>query len=178
MKFPMKISQKGMKFLALVEGKKNRVYPDSGGEPTIGVGHLLTKSERSSGKLKIKDSTGEVLIIDYRTLQILTDEQVNLLLLYDLVSVIDCVNTNVHVGLTQYEFDTLVSFTFNVGNDAFINSTLLKLLNDKKHEQVPYQLRRWNRDKGKIVKGLITRRERECALWTGNFARAFAPVLT
>ena len=32
-------------------------------------------------------------------------------------------------------------------------------------DQVPTQLRRWIRDNGKIVKGLINRREKEISLW-------------
>ena len=71
----------------------------------------------------------------------------------------------VKVPLNQNQFDALVSFVFNVGNNAFRDSTLVKVLNAGHFDQVPTQLRRWIRDNGKIVKGLINRREKEIALW-------------
>lgn len=169
----MEISDKGLKFLEHVEAKKNHVYPDSGGEPTIGIGHLLTKSERSSGKLKLKDETGEITIIDYRGLKTLSDAQIYALLRYDLISVESTVNTWVKVKLRQHEYDALISFCFNIGNEAFKNSTLLKRLNAGAFGEVEHQMRRWNKDNGKVVQGLINRRVKEIALWKGDFQKAF-----
>ena len=52
-------------------------YIDSGGEPTIGVGHLLTHSERAAGKVWLGEET-----VDYR--EGLTIEQCYTLLERDL----------------------------------------------------------------------------------------------
>ena len=41
----MQMSQHGLSLLEQWEGFKLQVYKDSAGLPTIGVGHLLTKSE-------------------------------------------------------------------------------------------------------------------------------------
>jgi len=49
----MKFSQAGKKALGEMEGCKLAMYMDSGGAPSIGIGHLLTKSERTSGKIVI-----------------------------------------------------------------------------------------------------------------------------
>jgi GH24 family phage-related lysozyme (muramidase) len=38
--------------------------------------------------------------------------------------------------------DALVSFVYNVGGQAFGSSTLLRLLNESKYDQVPAELRR------------------------------------
>ena len=55
--------------------------------------------------------------------------------------------------------------TFNVGGGAFRDSTLLRMLNAGQRDQVPAQLRRWNKVSGTVVRGLINRREKEISLW-------------
>ena len=49
----MKMSGHGLGLLEQWEGFELKVYKDSAGLPTIGVGHLLTKSELTSGKIVI-----------------------------------------------------------------------------------------------------------------------------
>ncbi|MBK8319410.1 MAG: lysozyme [Betaproteobacteria bacterium] len=154
----MQVGQSGKKLFQEWEGLELNEYLDSGGAPTIGVGHLMTRSERMSGKIIIN---GKGVV--YR--KGLTVQQCWDLLDQDLDSAEACVNSMVKVPLNQNQFDALVSFVFNVGNNAFRDSTLLKVLNAGHFDQVPTQLRRWIRDNGKIVKGLINRREKEISLW-------------
>jgi lysozyme len=154
----MQVGQSGKKLFQEWEGLELNEYLDSGGAPTIGVGHLMTRSERMSGKIIIN---GKGVV--YR--KGLTVQQCWDLLDQDLDSAEACVNSLVKVPLNQNQFDALVSFVFNVGNNAFRDSTLLKVLNAGHFDQVPTQLRRWIRDNGKIVKGLINRREKEISLW-------------
>lgn len=71
----------------------------------------------------------------------------------------------VKVELTQGQFDALVSFTFNVGLEAFKNSTLLKKLNAGDYEGAAEQFQRWNKAGGKTLLGLIRRREAERKLF-------------
>jgi lysozyme len=152
------ISNNGVDFLINVEGTKLHVYLDSVGFPTIGTGHLLTKSELSSGKIKING-----IFVRYKNG--MTYDQAGTLLQQDLESVINIVNHLVKVELTQNQFDALVSFTYNVGKNAFENSTLLKLLNQGFYDEVPIQMLRWNKAGGRIVKGLTNRRNAEIELW-------------
>ena len=154
----MQVGQSGKKLFQEWEGLELNEYLDSGGAPTIGVGHLMTRSERMSGKIIIN---GKGVV--YR--KGLTVQQCWDLLDQDLDSAEASVNSMVKVPLNQNQFDALVSFVFNVGNNAFRDSTLLKMLNAGHFDQVPTQLRRWIRDNGKIVKGLINRREKEISLW-------------
>jgi len=49
----------------------------------------------------------------------------------------------VTVPLTQNQFDSLVSFVFNLGQGAFAKSTLLRKLNSGDYSAVPAQLMRW-----------------------------------
>lgn len=157
----MKMSANGLNLLEQWEGFETKVYKDSAGLPTIGVGHLLTKSELTSGKIVIKGVT--VKYADG-----LTNQQVTDLLAQDVAPVGQVVTKAVTVPLTQNQFDALVSFAFNVGNAAFTGSTLLKVLNQKEYKEVPTQLLRWTRSGGKIVQGLVNRRENEIKLWNGK----------
>ena len=154
----MTMSDHGKRLLAQWEGFERNVYLDVAGLPTIGVGHLLTKDELSSERIVIGGDA-----IDY-TLG-LTDQQVYDLLGQDLERFERVVNDSVEPDLAQNQFDALVSFAFNVGGGAFRQSTLLKRLNARDFADVPSQLRRWIRSGGRIVQGLVNRRENEIKLW-------------
>lgn len=156
----MRMSEKGRHLLTQWEGKESKVYKDSAGLLTIGVGHLLTKDEIASGKILI-------LGIATKYSDGLTDHQIDQLLVQDLAGAEGAVNSGVDVALNQSQFDALVSFVFNVGRTAFYNSTLRKLLNLGKYKEVPDQLRRWNRAGGVVIPGLSTRRENEIKLFEG-----------
>ena len=159
----MKMSKKGRDLLSNWEGTILQPYYDVVGKLTIGVGHLLTQSELSSGKINIKD---EIVRYDNG----LTKQQALDLLAQDLKKYETPVNESVEVELTQYQFDALTSFCFNVGKGAFQGSTLLKRLNQGDYEEVPNQLRRWVYGGGRIIQGLVNRRENEIDLWLGNYA--------
>jgi lysozyme len=157
----MQMSTHGLDLLKQWEGFESKIYKDSAGLPTIGVGHLLTKSELSSGKISING-------VSVQYVNGLTDTQVLDLLSQDVRPAGKAVNTNAKVALNQNQFDALVSFTFNVGVGAFTGSTLLKLLNQGQYAEVPNQLLRWTRAGGQIVQGLVNRRQNEIKLWNGQ----------
>ena len=154
----MQMSEHGLELLEQWEGFELKVYKDSAGLPTIGVGHLLTKSELTSGKIVING-----LPVQYA--DGLTDQQSLDLLSQDVKPAAQAVNTSVKVPLNQNQFDALVSFTFNVGVAAFSGSTLVKVLNQKQYGEVPNQLLRWVRSGGQVVQGLVNRRQNEISLW-------------
>jgi lysozyme len=155
------MSEHGLELLKQWEGFKNTVYKDSAGLDTIGVGHLITSSEKSSGTITING-----VAVQYANG--LTDQQVLDLLSQDVQPAEQAVNNGVKVALDQNQFDALVSFTFNVGVGAFTSSTLLKVLNQSQYDGVPDQLRRWNKAGGQVVQGLVNRRENEVKLWNGQ----------
>jgi lysozyme len=157
----MQMSEPGLELLKLWEGFKLKVYKDSAGLPTIGVGHLITKSEQSSGNIQIAG-------VSVAYANGLTDQQALDLLSQDVQPAEQAVNKGVKVELNQDQFDALVSFTFNVGVGAFNGSTLLKVLNQGQYTQVPAQLQRWNKAGGKVVQGLVNRRANEIRLWNGQ----------
>ena len=75
------------------------------------------------------------------------------------------VNARVSVPLYQGQHDASVSLVYNIGEGAFAKSTALKKINAGRHEEVPAQIKRWNRAGGKVLKGLERRREAEAALY-------------
>lgn len=157
----MTMSERGRELLSQWEGVEKEMYKDSAGLPTIGVGHLLTQDELSSESIEI--SGVSVPYADG-----LTDQQVLDLLSQDLSRFEKAVNETITVSLSQNQFDALVSFSFNVGVNAFRESTLVKMLNQGQYEEVPDQLRRWVKSGGKKVQGLVNRRENEIKRWNGD----------
>lgn len=152
------MSERGLELLTEWEGSEPQLYHDVAGLPTIGVGHLLTRDELSSGKIHI---IGE----DVKYRDGLTEDQIDRLLAQDLRPTEGTVTNNVLVDLLQHQFDALVSFVFNVGRSAFMASTLLRKLNAGIFEEVPVQMRRWVYAGGRRVQGLVNRREKEVRLW-------------
>jgi|SRR5882724_7045125 len=151
-------SENGLRLLKEWEGSRSAMYRDSAGLPTIGVGHLLTRSELTSGKILIKGQPTKYSLG-------LSDRAILDLLAQDVHPVELCVKIFMGVSLNQNQFDALVSFVFNVGKGAFQGSTLLKLLNQGNYAAVPEQLRRWTRAGGQVIHGLEVRRENEIKLW-------------
>jgi lysozyme len=78
------------------------------------------------------------------------------------------VNKLVEVELTQNEFDSLVAWVYNLGPTNLSQSTLLNELNKGNYNRVPSEIRRWNKAGGKVLDGLVRRREAEALLWSGG----------
>lgn len=156
----MNASAIGLNLIKENESVKREMYHDQVGLPTIGVGHLLTRSELSSGKIQLG---GEPI----RWSEGLTDTEVNAILSADVSQVERAIALWVRVPLSQFEFDALVSFVFNIGSEAFAKSTLLRRLNEDKFATVPNEMRKWIYSKGVKLLALVDRREREIAMWEG-----------
>lgn len=154
------LSQRGIDLIKRLEGCSTTMYHDAAGLPTIGIGHLLTRSELSSGKLLIN---GEVV----KWGNGITAKQCDELLAEDANWARNALGA-VLVPLTQNQFDSLVSFVFNIGAAAFRGSTLLKKLNAGDYDAVPAQMRRWTMAGGKPLLGLRNRREFEVKCWNGE----------
>lgn len=67
--------------------------------------------------------------------------------------------------LNQKQRAALSSFVYNLGKGAFLASTLRRRINNGDFGDVPYQIKRWNKAGGKVLRGLIRRREAEAELW-------------
>lgn len=61
---------------------------------------------------------------------------------------------------SEWQRQALNDFTFNLGINSVKGSTLLRLVNQGKHEEACEQLTRWVYAGGKVLKGLVIRREK------------------
>ena len=142
----MQISEEGKNLIKKFEGCELEAYKCAAGVWTIGYGHIKTAVEG----MKIDQATENELF----------DEEMGEYETY--------VNTAVTVPLSQNQFDALVSWVFNLGNGNLNASTMLKVINSGDHAGVPAQIKRWNKAGGKVLEGLIRRREAEALLYEGK----------
>lgn len=142
------ISKTGLDLISSFEGIRLNAYDDGVGVWTIGIGTTIYPNG-----VKVKKG-------DKCTL-----EQAHEYLAHDMIEFEKTVNDSVKVPLSQNQFDALVSLTYNIGSAAFKNSTLLKKLNAKDFTGAADQFLVWNRGGGKVLKGLVRRRDAERALF-------------
>lgn len=121
------------------EGCELRAYQDSGGVWTIGYGHTNGVHEGMQCTLAQAENW----------------------LKNDLKIAETAVANMVHVPLSQGEFDALVDFAFNLGIQRLRSSTLLFLLNLGEYQKAAAEFDKWDRCGGKIMAGLLRRREAE-----------------
>lgn len=146
----MKTSQNGVTVMHYFESCKLTAYPDPGsadGNPwTIGWG--------STGPGIAKGT-------------LWTQAQADARFIDDLTKFEQGVAAVVSVPVSQGQFDALVSFAYNLGLGSLRSSTLLKLLNGLDYNGARDQFSRWNKNDGKVMKGLVRRRAAEVALFRG-----------
>jgi len=63
----------------------------------------------------------------------------------------------------------LSSFVYNFGSGAFRASTLRRKINAGDFDDVPYQMSRWNKAGGRVLRGLTRRRAAEVELWDKQY---------
>lgn len=95
----------------------------------------------------------------------ITKDEADNLLIDDITSHAEPIHRLVTVPLTQPQYDALASFIFNVGAGNFARSTLLKKLNRGDYDGAAREFARWNKAKGKVLRGLTRRRTAEAALF-------------
>ena len=144
----MKTSEKGINLITSHEGLKLSAYKCPAGVWTIGYGH--TKGVKPGDKI--------------------TWEKAIELLKEDLIEAENTVNKHLS-GLNQNQFDTLVSFVFNVGSGNFQSSTLLKRAKiNPNDETIAGEFAKYNKAKNKdgvlkVLPGLTKRRKEESELY-------------
>ncbi|NAR50089.1 glycoside hydrolase family protein [Acinetobacter haemolyticus] len=94
-----------------------------------------------------------------------TESQAKAYFAYDLNRFERAVNGSVAVPLSQNQFDALVSLTYNIGENAFKSSTLLKMLNAGNYRGAADQFLVWNKSNGEVLNGLVRRRKTERELF-------------
>lgn len=144
----MKTSQRGIELIKLFEGYSERVYMCAGGKYTIGYGH--TKGVEPGDTC--------------------TREQAEKYLRDDLQDAEEAIEALISVPLAQNQFDALVSLVYNIGSGNFFDSTIRRVINLKISDIDEYRRAwmMWVKSKGKVLKGLVRRREAEFKLFVEN----------
>lgn len=142
----MKTSMKGLLAILAEEAVVLESYRDSGGVWTIGAGHTA----RAGG-------------IDPKPGLKITLQQAMDILAEDLRKFEDRVSRAIKIPLSQPQFDALVSFDLNTG--AIDHGTVDDKLNRGDGVAAVATLQAYNKDNGKVVQGLVDRREREAAMF-------------
>lgn len=149
----MNISDKGLSLIKSFEGYRNKAYQDSVGIWTIGYGTIRYPSGAA-----------------VRQFDECSDKQAEEFLRHDVKRFVDGLNKRIGgVSLTQQQFDSLISFVYNLGLAAFDSSTLLKKLKVNPNDETIYkynpaqpekscEFTKWCMAGGKVVNGLLRRR--------------------
>jgi lysozyme len=122
------LSDRGTRVIADREGFELIAYLDSRGILTIGLGHTS-----AAGPPKV-----------YEGMEITEDEAWGIFREDNKRFRKECLKL-VRSPLTQYEFDALASFIFNLGSTQFAGSTALKLLNARDYEGCAEAMMLWNK---------------------------------
>ena len=142
----MKISDEGLYLLKHFEGCELKAYRCSADVLTIGYGHT-------------KDVTEDMEI---------TQEEAEAMLAEEMGEYEGYINNKVTVPLDQNQFDAMVCWVYNLGSGNLASSTLLSVLNNGEYDKVPEQILRWNKAAGKVLNGLVRRRDAEAKLFVGE----------
>ena len=146
----MKLDSKGYDLIKEFEGFSNIPYKCSANMPTIGYGNTFYPD----GK--------RVSMLDKQ----ITKEYADEIFKYVVDNFAFKVSKLIKSKVTQNQFNALVSFAYNVGIGNLEKSTLLKLVNINPNDaMIAKQFLRWNKAKGKELKGLTNRRIKESALY-------------
>jgi len=142
----LKTSAEGLSLIKKFEGCELYAYQCSAGVWTIGYGHT---KDVEPGMQITKEDAEEMLVEELHEYE-------------------SYINDFVTAPLSQNQFDALVSWVYNLGPANLKSSTMLKVLNAGNYDEVPAQMKRWNKAGGKVLEGLIRRREAEANLFEGK----------
>lgn len=145
------ISELGFAIIREFEGFSSVAYLDTGGVWTIGFGTI----KFPNGKRVVN---GDVC----------TQSEAEQWLKNDSNWVDACLDKHIKVDVTQNQFDALASLVYNIGETAFVKSTLLSLLNQRSYILAADQFDKWIYDNGKKIQGLVNRRKKEKVLFLSS----------
>lgn len=145
----MHVSNNFFTILKKFEGFISCPYKDQVGIPTIGIG---TTYYPGGGKVKMTDPC--------ITLEKAFEYVRNYIAPVEMLISHELPNAN------QNQFDSLVSFTYNIGTEGFRNSTLLKKAKKNINDpSIRDEFMKWKKAGGRVIQGLIKRREQEANLY-------------
>ncbi|MEL6321309.1 MAG: lysozyme [Cyanobacteria bacterium J06626_14] len=137
---------KGLRLIKAFEGLRLTAYRDAVGIWTIGYGTTTN-------------------VYPGMTISLQRAEE---LLKHDLKRFEAAVNQLIMVPLNPDQFSALVALTYNIGENAFASSTLLQKLNSGSSTEAADEFLKWVYAGGRVLGGLVRRRNAERALFLGE----------
>ena len=156
----MKISARGIQLIKHWEGVRYRPYICSARLHTVGVGHVLYPAQ---GRLPLDQR--DAYPLEQNDNRTFSKDEVNGILSTDLQRFEVGVARLFPVGLTTGQNDALVSFSFNLGLGGVQRSTLRQKVLRGEIEEAADEFLKFTRGGGKILPGLVKRRNDERALF-------------
>lgn len=127
------------------EGYREKAYvPVKGDVPTIGHG---TTVYPNGAKVRLGDTTTPKAALEYARMDVAKFE--------------GAIKKCVRVSVYPHEYDAFVSLSYNIGMSAFCGSALVRRLNAQDYDGACREILRWDRAKGRVVRGLSIRRQAE-----------------
>ncbi len=139
----MKISSNGLDLIKKFEGFQAKPYLCPADKLTIGYGHVIKDGEKFTS-IDEKRAT-EILDID--------------------CDIAEAAINPIAQNINQNQFDALVAFAFNIGNRAFLTSTMRKMIFSGDVINAANEFDKWVHIQGKVSKGLVNRRKAEKDLY-------------
>lgn len=136
------------------EGQPSRVAVKDGKDKqgnqlySIGLGHQIQPNESDLMFRSLSDA--EILEIFKKDI-----EKIN-----------SSLNKVIKVPLNKNQRLALLSLRYNIGESAFNDSTLLRFVNANNFTGAALRFAEWRNSEGKVVQGLVNRRERERNLFS------------
>ncbi|HVZ29103.1 MAG TPA: glycoside hydrolase family protein [Asticcacaulis sp.] len=160
MRARLKVSRAGVELIKSFEGLRQTAARLPDGRWTLGYGHTFSAREGAT----------------------VTQEDADALLRFDLLPIVDAINNLVLTPLNQNQFDSLVSFCFNIGVDNFAASSVLKRINEGRMTEAALAMDSWRsaefNGQTYVLAPLIRRRAAEKNLFlTPDEAGGNAPSL-
>ena len=156
----MKVSKELIELVKHHEGVRFRPYRCPALLWTVGVGHVIDPAH-----IGVKIDERKSLPIPDGWDRQLTPAEVDAILAADLSTFERGVLRLCPTGLTQSRFDSLVSFSFNVGLGNLQRSTIRMCHNRGDFEAAAEAFMAWTKAGGKELPGLVKRRKDERALY-------------
>lgn len=145
----MKVSTNFFSMLKNFEGFVKCPYKDQVGIPTIGIGTTIYPNGK---RVSMSDPC-------------ITFEQASSYVSSH-ISPLEEMLTTLLPKLNQNQFDSLISFIYNIGDGAFKNSTLLKKAKINKDDStIRDEFYKWKKAGGKVLNALVLRRREEADLY-------------
>jgi lysozyme len=145
----MKTSPNGLQLIRKYEGYKSTPYRCPAGLYTVGYGHVIGNG------LQLPDEWNRTLSLG----------EINELLRTDLARFERGVLRYCPVYLTQFEFDALVSFAYNLGVGTLQRSTLRQKILRNNKKGAASEILKYDKVGGRPLKGLTRRRQAEYNLF-------------